>query len=51
MNKYALWIIIGLLLLFGGWSLRIQFVVILQDLPFLGIGFLLGWYFRSRWRP
>lgn len=50
-NKYVWIIVIALLVLLGGWSLRVQLVVVLQDLPFLVIGLLGGWYFRSRWKP
>lgn len=51
MNKYTWAILIAFLILIGGWSLRVQLVVVLQDLPFLVIGFAGGWYFRSRWKP
>lgn len=44
-------LIVALLVLGGGWGLHIQLYVVLQDLPFLVIGFIGGWYFRSRWKP
>lgn len=45
------WIILCIVLLVfaGGWSLHIR--IVLEDLPFLVIGFIGGWYFRSRWKP
>lgn len=44
------WVIlaVALLLLFGDWSLRIRLVIVYQDIPFLFLGLLGGWYLRGR---